>query len=428
MFALQRPTFDGVNCGALQLVIAMTDTPKTGPFAERASLSRIVLGVTGGIAAYKSAELVRLLVKDGVTVDVVLTNAGARFVTATTFQALSGRPVHSELWSSGATDAMGHIGLSRGADAVLVAPATADFLAKLAHGVADDLLSTLCLARDCPLLVAPAMNRQMWANAATQRNLAQLRVDGIEILGPDTGELACKENGEGRMLEPQAIYDALVAARQPKVLAGKRMLITAGPTVEAIDPVRSITNASSGKMGFAVARAAAEAGADVTLIAGPTSLATPAAVTRIDVKSTAQMAEAVFARVDQCEVFIAVAAAADYTPVEPRAQKIKKSGDNLTITLEPTVDILATVAVRPNPPFCVGFAAESQDVLRLAEEKRRRKKLPLIVANRAQDALGSNENQILLLDDAGTHSLPRADKLALARQLVREIASRLTKP
>src|SRR5690349_10622350 len=294
-------------------------------------VSRVVLGVTGGIAAYKAAELVRLLVADGTRVDVALTDAGARFVTATTFQALSGRPVHSELWQSGADNAMGHIGLSRGADAIIVAPATADFVAKLAHGIADDLLSTLCLARECPLLVAPAMNRQMWWNAATQRNVALLRGDGIEILGPDTGELACKENGEGRMLEAQAIHDGLVASRQPKVLAGKRVLITAGPTVEAIDPVRSITNASSGKMGFAVARAAVEAGGEVTLVAGPTSLPTPAGVTRVDVRSTAQMAEAVFARIDQCDVFIAVAAAADYTPAQVREQKIKKSAENLTI-------------------------------------------------------------------------------------------------
>jgi phosphopantothenoylcysteine decarboxylase/phosphopantothenate--cysteine ligase len=269
------------------------------------------------------------------------------------------------------------------------------------------------------------MNRQMWWNAATQRNVAQLASDGIEILGPDTGELACKENGEGRMLEAQAIYDALVASRQPKVLAGKRVLITAGPTVEAIDPVRSITNASSGKMGFAVARAAAEAGAKVTLVAGPTSLPTPAGVARIDVKSTAQMAEAVFARVDQCDVFIAVAAAADYTPAAPREQKIKKSGENLTLTLKPTTDILATVAARPNPPFCVGFAAESQDVLRLAEEKRRRKKLPLIVANRAQDALGSDANEVILLDDCGVYTLPMMDKPGLARRLVGEIDRRL---
>ncbi|HJU20919.1 MAG TPA: bifunctional phosphopantothenoylcysteine decarboxylase/phosphopantothenate--cysteine ligase CoaBC, partial [Casimicrobiaceae bacterium] len=239
----------------------MNDRRATDPGPETPKpLSRIVLGVTGGIAAYKSAELVRLLVKDGVTVDVVLTDAGARFVSAMTFQALSGRPVHADLWQSGADNAMGHIGLSRGADAILVAPATADFISKLAHGVADDLLSTLCLARECPLLIAPAMNRQMWWNAATQRNIARLLEDGIAILGPDTGELACNEHGEGRMLEPEAIYDALIASRQPKVLAGKRVLLTAGPTVEAIDPIRSITNASSGKMGFALARASAEAG------------------------------------------------------------------------------------------------------------------------------------------------------------------------
>jgi phosphopantothenoylcysteine decarboxylase/phosphopantothenate--cysteine ligase len=309
----------------------------------------------------------------------------------------------------------------------LIAPATADFLAKLAHGVANDLLSTLCLARDCPLLVAPAMNRQMWANVATQRNIAQLRADGVEILGPDIGELACKENGEGRMLEAQAIYDALVAFRQPKVLTGKRVLITAGPTVEAIDPVRSITNASSGKMGFAIARAAAEAGAEVTMVAGPTPLATPPDVARVNVTSTAQMADAVFARVDACDVFIAVAAAADYTPIERRSEKMKKSNEPLTIALKPTTDILATVAARPNPPFCVGFAAESQDVVKLAEEKRRRKKLPLIVANRAQDALGSDANEITVLDDAGAHPLPRMDKIDLARRLVEEIAARLSR-
>ncbi|HLX30664.1 MAG TPA: bifunctional phosphopantothenoylcysteine decarboxylase/phosphopantothenate--cysteine ligase CoaBC [Casimicrobiaceae bacterium] len=406
----------------------MNETRATSPDAianAAEPLSRIVLGVTGGIAAYKSAELVRLLVKDAVKVDVVLTDAGARFVSAMTFQALSGRPVHSDLWQSGADNAMGHIGLSRGADAILVAPATADFMSKLSHGVADDLLSTLCLARECPLLIAPAMNRQMWWNAATQRNVARLVEDGIAILGPDTGELACNEHGEGRMLEPEAIYDALVASRQPKVLAGKRVLLTAGPTVEAIDPVRSITNASSGKMGFALARAAAEAGAEVAMVAGPTALPTPAGVTRIDVRSTAEMAEAVLARVAECDIFIAVAAAADYTPVEARSQKIKKSTDNLTVALRPTIDILVTVAARPNPPFCVGFAAESQDVVRLAEEKRRRKKLPLIVANRAQDALNSNANEVTLLDDAGAHPLPKMDKMPLARRLVGEIANRM---
>ena len=403
------------------------DDPRTVETLDQAPkpLSRIVLGVTGGIAAYKAAELVRLLVKDGVTVDVVLTEAGARFVTATTFQALSGRPVLSDLWQSGADNAMGHIAVSRGADAIVVAPATADFIRKLAHGAADDLLSTLCLARECPLLVAPAMNRQMWWNAATQRNVAQLVADGIAILGPDTGELACNENGEGRMLEAAEIYAALVASRQPKVLAGKRVLLTAGPTVETIDPVRSITNASSGKMGFAIAQAAAEAGAHVTMVAGPTSLATPAGVDRIDVRSTAEMAQAVFDRVADCDIFVAVAAAADYTPARPQAQKIKKSGGPLTVELEPTTDILATVAARQNPPFCVGFAAESQDVVRLAEEKRRRKRLPLIVANRAQDALGNAENEVTLLDDAGAHPLPKVEKLALARRLVGEIATRL---
>jgi len=403
------------------------DNPRTAETLAQAPtpLSRIVLGVTGGIAAYKAAELVRLLVKDGVTVDVVLTEAGARFVTATTFQALSGRPVLSDLWQSGADNAMGHIAVSRGADAIVVAPATADFIRKLAHGAADDLLSTLCLARECPLLVAPAMNRQMWWNAATQRNVAQLVADGIAILGPDTGELACNENGEGRMLEAAEIYAALVASRQPKVLAGKRVLLTAGPTVETIDPVRSITNASSGKMGFAIAQAAAEAGAHVTMVAGPTSLATPAGVDRIDVRSTAEMAQAVFDRVADCDIFVAVAAAADYTPARPQAQKIKKSGGPLTVELEPTTDILATVAARQNPPFCVGFAAESQDVVRLAEEKRRRKRLPLIVANRAQDALGNAENEVTLLDDAGAHPLPKVEKLALARRLVGEIATRL---
>src|SRR5690348_6161094 len=404
------------------------DEPRpTNPASPPKPLTRVVLGVTGGIAAYKAAELVRLLVKDGVRVDVVLTQAGAQFVTATTFQALSGRPVHSDLWQSGSDDAMGHIALSRGADAILVAPASADFLHKLAHGAADDLLSTLCLARECPLLVAPAMNRQMWWNAATQRNVAQLAADGIAIVGPDTGELACKENGEGRMLEAADLYRALVASRQPKVLAGKRVLLTAGPTIEAIDPVRSITNASSGRMGFALAQAAAEVGAAVTMVAGPTSLATPAGVTRIDVRSTAEMADAVFARVADCDVFVAVAAAADYTPAEPRAQKIKKSGDTLTIALKPTTDILATVAARPDPPFCVGFAAESQDVVRLADEKRRRKRVPLIVANLAQDAIGSESNEVTLIDNAGAYPMQLTNKLDLARALMREIHRRIAK-
>ncbi|HEX4886069.1 MAG TPA: bifunctional phosphopantothenoylcysteine decarboxylase/phosphopantothenate--cysteine ligase CoaBC [Casimicrobiaceae bacterium] len=387
--------------------------------------ARVVIGVTGGIAAYKTAELVRLLVKDGVTVDVVMTQAGARFVTPTTFQALSGRPVLTDLWASGSDNAMGHIGVSRGADAILVAPASADFLAKLANGHADDLLSTLCLARECPLLVAPAMNVQMWNHAATQRNVARLRDDGVTILGPGSGELACNEVGDGRMLEPEDLHGALMALRQPKLLAGRRVVVTAGPTFEAIDPVRGITNASSGKMGFAFAQAAAEAGANVTLVAGPTSLATPAGVARIDVRSAADMAHAVLARVGEADVFVAVAAVADYTPARPSERKLKKTGEALTITLQPTVDILATVAARPNAPFCVGFAAESHDVLENAEAKRRRKKLPLLVANRVQDALGRDDNEVTLLDDAGAHPLPRMGKRELGRALVREIASRL---
>jgi phosphopantothenoylcysteine decarboxylase/phosphopantothenate--cysteine ligase len=388
-------------------------------------LSRIVLGVTGGIAAYKAAELVRLLVKNGVTVDVVLTAAGAQFVTPTTFQALSGRPVLSDLWHSGADNAMGHIALSRGADAIVIAPTSADFLAKLAHGVADDLLSTLCLARECPLLVAPAMNVQMWLNKATQRNVAQLRADGVKFLGPDSGELACNEFGAGRMLEAEELYAAIVASRQPKVLAGKRVLLTAGPTFESIDPVRGITNTSSGKMGFALAQAAAEAGAEVTVVAGPSALATPANVSRIDVQSAAQMADAVQKRIGDADIFIGVAAVSDYAPEVTEERKLKKSGEPITLALKPTVDILATVAARPRPPFCVGFAAESHDVLKLAEEKRRRKKLPLLVANRAQDALGNDANEVTLLDDAGAHPLPKMDKLALARRLIGEIAKRL---
>jgi phosphopantothenoylcysteine decarboxylase/phosphopantothenate--cysteine ligase len=389
------------------------------------ALDRVVLGVTGGIAAYKSAELVRLLVKDGVQVDVVLTRAGARFVTATTFQALSGRPVATSLWQSGAENAMGHIGLTRGADLILVAPATADFLARLVQGRADDLLTTLCLARECPLLVAPAMNVQMWSNPATQRNVAQLRSDGVTILGPGSGELACLEYGDGRMLEAEELHAALYAFMQPKLLASRRVIVTAGPTFEAIDPVRGITNLSSGKMGFALARALAEAGASATLVAGPTTLATPAGVRRIDVESAAQMAAAVQHGIDACDIFVAVAAVADYAPEQPSARKLKKSTKDLTLTLKPTVDILATVAARPDAPFCVGFAAESHEVDDNAEAKRKRKRVPLMIANRAQDALGSDDNEVTLLDDTGRHPLPRMDKLTLARRLVAEIARRL---
>ena len=388
-------------------------------------LARIVLGITGGIAAYKAAELTRLFVKAGVRVDVVMTEAACRFITPMTLQALSGRPVATDLWTSGADNGMGHIDLSRGADAIVVAPASADFLAKLAQGHADDLLSTLCAARDCPLLVAPAMNRQMWGNPANQRNVAQVAADGVLVVGPDRGEQACGETGEGRMVEPEAIFAAVVALRQPKVLAGRSVLLTAGPTFERIDPVRGITNSSSGRMGYALAQAAAEAGAAVTLVSGPTALATPPGVTRVDVESAAEMLAAVLAHVGAADIFIAVAAVADYTPTAVADEKMKKRDAPLSIELKPTVDILGTVAARPDAPFCVGFAAESHDVDRHADEKRRRKGLPLIVANRAQDALGRADNEVTLLDDAGAHPLPRMDKLDLARRLVGEIASRL---
>jgi phosphopantothenoylcysteine decarboxylase / phosphopantothenate---cysteine ligase len=388
-------------------------------------LRRVVLGITGGIAAYKAAELARLLMKEGMAVDVVMTRAATQFIAPMTLQALTGSLVLTDLWDSGAANAMGHIDLSRHADAIVVAPASADFIAKLAHGAADDLLSTLCLARDCGLLVAPAMNRQMWMAAATQRNVAQIRADGVEILGPGSGDQACGEIGDGRMLEPEEILTALIAWTQPKHLAGKRVLLTAGPTFEAIDPVRGITNSSSGKMGFALAQACAEAGAEVTLVAGPTTLATPAGVAREDVISAADMAAAVDARIAAADIFVAVAAVADYTPVGPRASKIKKSDAALTLELKPTVDILARAAGRPKPPFCVGFAAETDDVTKQAEDKRRRKKVPLLIANRAQDALGKDENEVTLVDDAGSHPLPRMGKLALARVLVAEIAKRV---
>jgi len=387
-------------------------------------LTRIVLGLTGGIAAYKAAELTRLFVKAGIGVDVVMTPGACRFITPMTLQALSGNPVLTDLWASGAANGMGHIDLSRSANAIVVAPASADFLAKVANGLADDLLSTLTLARDCPLFVAPAMNRQMWGNAANQRNVARLVADGVIVLGPGTGDQACGETGAGRMQEPEEIFAAVVAWAQPKLLAGKRVLITAGPTFEAIDPVRGITNTSSGKMGFAIAQAAADAGAAVTLVAGPTTLPTPANVERVDVVSAEEMATAVLNSVAAFDIFVAVAAVADYTPERASSTKIKKDGTPLTIALKPTVDILATVAARPDAPYCVGFAAETNDIDRHAEEKRRRKKVPLIVANRAQDAFGNDDNEVTLFDDSGTYPLPRMDKLALARRLVAEIAQR----
>lgn len=389
-----------------------------------AAISRIVLGLTGGIAAYKSAELARLFVQAGIAVDVVMTPAACRFITPLTMQALTGNPVLTDLWNTGAGNAMGHINLSREADAIVVAPASADFLAKIAQGHADDLLSTLCCARDVRLFVAPAMNRQMWGNAATQRNVELLRRDGVTILGPDSGDQACGEVGQGRMMEPDAIFDIVMGGMQPQVLAGKRVLLTAGPTFESIDPVRGITNASSGKMGYALARAAAEAGAKVTMVSGPTSLSTPAGVTRIDVRTAAEMTRAVERVVGECDVFIGVAAVADYTPADPAPQKIKKRDAPLTITLKPTADILAMVASRAHAPYCVGFAAETENLEQHAQEKRRRKNVPLIVANRVQDAIASDDNEVVLIDERGSHPLPRMDKLALARRIVAEIAAR----
>lgn len=382
---------------------------------------RIVLGVTGGVAAYKAAELTRLLVKAGAAVDVVLTEAAGRFVGAATFQALSGHPVFTSLWDERFANGMAHIDLTRNADVVLVAPATADFMAKLAHGFADDLLSTLCLARDCPLLLAPAMNRQMWENPATARNVAQLAADGVAVLGPAEGEQACGETGAGRMLEAADILDALVAFFQPKLLAGKRVLLTVGPTFEALDPVRGLTNSSSGRMGFALARASAEVGAGVTAVCGPVSLPTPAGVERIDVHSALEMRDAVMARLP-ADIFIAVAAVADYRPAATAEHKIKKGAAALTLELVANPDILAEVAARADAPFCVGFAAESRGLAQYAEGKRRAKRLPLVVGNLVQDGLGGETNAVTLFDAAGAHSVPAGDKLDIARAIVRHIA------
>ncbi len=383
---------------------------------------KIILGLTGGIAAYKAAELCRLLVKAGADVRVVMTAAAQQFVTPLTFQALSGKPVLTSLWDAASGDGMEHIHLSRDADLVLVAPASADFLAKLAHGRADDLLSTLCLARTCALAVAPAMNREMWAAAATRRNLEQLRADGVSVLGPAAGEQACGEVGLGRMLEPADILAALPLGQG--ALAGRRVLVTAGPTFEPIDPVRGLTNLSSGKMGYAVAQAAAEAGAEVCLVSGPTCLATPAGVRRIGVQSATEMREAVLRELPS-DVFIAVAAVADYRVDAASPQKIKKTAEGLTLNLVANPDILAEVAVLPNAPFCVGFAAETERLAEHAEAKRLKKKLPLLVGNLAQDTLGQDSAELVLFDDRGQHPLPRADKLTQARALIRHLATLL---
>ena len=387
-------------------------------------MRRLVLGVTGGIAAYKVAELARLLMRNNVEVQVAMTEAATKFVTPATFQALTGKPVVTDLWDASFANNMAHIELSRGADGILVAPASADFLAKVANGIADDLLSTVCLARNCPLLVAPAMNREMWDNAATQRNVATLRGDGIAVLGPAAGDQACGEVGMGRMLEPEELLDAILAFFAPKRLVGRRVLVTAGPTFEAIDTVRGITNLSSGKMGYAIAEAVAALGAEVTLVSGPTTIAPPAAAHFVYVTSAAEMMSAVKAHVADADYFFSVAAVADYTPVAPSGQKLKKTPQDMEIKLKPTEDILAYVAGLANGPFCVGFAAESENLAEYAQAKRVRKKIPMIVANLVQHAIGKDENEVTIYDDAGAHALARAPKSKIAYGIV-EHAMRL---
>jgi phosphopantothenoylcysteine decarboxylase/phosphopantothenate--cysteine ligase len=400
----------------------------TLPLAGR----HLVLGLSGGVACYKAAEFVRALTKAGATVQVVMTAAAERFIGAVTLQALSGRTVYTDQWDAREPNNMPHINLTRGADAVIVAPASADFIAKLVQGRADELLGLLCLARPvatCPLLVAPAMNREMWAHPATQRNVAQLRADGATVLGPAAGDQACGEVGDGRMLEAVELRDELEAFFTPKDLAGRRVLITAGPTFEAIDPVRGITNHSSGKMGFAIARAAADAGAVVTLVAGPVHLPTPRAVRRIDVLSAQQMFDAVLPLAPHHDVFIATAAVADWRPAAEAGRKIKKDGQGRVPAFEmvENPDILASVARLPahERPWCVGFAAESHDLLRHARDKRERKGVPLLVGNIGPATFGSDHNTLLLVDADGERELPHADKPSLARELVREIALRL---
>jgi phosphopantothenoylcysteine decarboxylase/phosphopantothenate--cysteine ligase len=385
---------------------------------------RILLGLTGGIAAYKAAELARLLVKRGADVRVAMTEAATRFITPLTMQALTGQPVWTDLWDPRVSDAMGHIELSRDREIVVIAPASADFMAKLANGLADDLLSSLCLARRCPLVIAPAMNVEMWQNAATQRNVARLREDAsVVFAGPAAGDQACGEVGLGRMLEPADIAATIEAQFAPRALSGKRVLVTAGPTEEPVDPVRVLSNTSSGKMGYAVARAAHEAGAKVTLISGPVALATPQGVERLDVRTAEEMFTAVKKAASKSDVFISVAAVADYRPKERSPKKLKKvNGKPVTLELVENPDILAYVAGMKHAPFCVGFAAESEDLAKNAAEKLRKKNIPLIAANLAQDALGAEDNAIKLFDRRGEHDLGRGPKLELARKLIAHVA------
>jgi phosphopantothenoylcysteine decarboxylase/phosphopantothenate--cysteine ligase len=398
----------------------------------------IVLGLSGGIACYKAAELCRALVKEGATVQVVMTEAAEQFMTAVTMQALSGRPVFTSQWdartSGGADNNMPHINLSREADAIVVAPASADFMAKLVHGRADELLSLMCLARpieSVPLILAPAMNREMWSHPATQRNIEQLRADGTTVLDVGAGEQACGETGDGRMLEPEELLYDLIRFFTPKLLAGQHLLVSAGPTFEAIDPVRGLTNLSSGKMGFAIARAAHEAGAQVTLVAGPVGLPTPRGVGRVNVKSALNMQKSLDHLAQAATVFVSAAAVADWRPAQMLDQKIKKdgSGEVPTLSFVENPDILASIAASPRARsgalYCVGFAAESHDLLAHAQAKRARKGVPLLVGNIGPDTFGQDDNALLLVDEHGCRAVPHGPKLALARQLVAEIARRL---
>jgi len=394
----------------------------------------LLLGITGGVAAYKAAELSRELQRRGATVQVVMTEAATRFIGPPTFQALTGQPVFTDQWDPRIDNSMAHIELTRRADAIVIVPASADFLAKLAHGLADDLLSTLCLARNCPLLAAPAMNREMWAQAPTQRNVRQLMADGVRLLGPGSGDQACGETGMGRMLEPDELAEDITAFFTGQRLAGREILITAGPTFEPIDPVRGITNLSSGKMGFAIARACRQAGGQVTLVAGPTMLPTPRGVLRVDVRTARQMHDAVMSRLDgpqaPVDVFISVAAVADWRVANASTSKLKKTADGAPPQLQfaQNPDILASVAARPGAPYCVGFAAESEDLERHGQEKRERKGVPLLVANIGHETFGMDDNELLLIDAGGSHRLPRASKTELAASLVNELAARLAHP
>jgi len=394
----------------------------------------ILLAMSGGIAAFKVAELARLLIQDGASVQVAMSEAATQFMTPVTMQALTGQPVYTNQWDARIPNNMAHIELSRKADLILVAPASADMMAKISLGLADDLISVLCLARECPLIVVPAMNKQMWENAATQENIQKLKSNGVGILGPTSGTQACGENGMGRMLEAKEIFAGVVSFFQPKLLTGKKVLITAGPTYEAIDPVRGITNKSSGKMGFAIAQAAIESGAKVTLIAGPCHLDTPleftGSVNRINVTSAQEMSNAVMQELD-ADVFFAVAAVADWTIENAATQKIKKDGSNkaspeLNFKLNP--DILAEVsrkAQATQKPFCVGFAAETNDLENHAKEKRVKKNIPLLVANLGPSTFGLDDNELLLVEESGTSKMPRANKLTLARQLINHISKKI---